>query len=334
MWRAVERSATGTGNREDISRRDLILGVIDNLSFYDISRFLITLSQTDYAGHVCLFAGPGTSGRTASKIRSFGVEVIRYRRTFPFIDAPHPDNVGRLPAPIHLFNFRHYLYYDYVLKHDGCFRNILITDVRDVVFQLDPFAFQVPQRIHVAMESTDIPLQACACTSHWVRVGYGERMLRSLRGEELSCAGTTLAPASLMKTYLESMLNEISRLEDAFECADQAAHNVLIHRDAFGPLERLYNFRSPVLTVGTEVSYRLNEQQQLINLDGSVINIVHQYDRHDELVAIFDAKVRPSYLRRTLAKLVSAAMQSVRICGWRLKMVLLRLARPGEAKAG
>jgi hypothetical protein len=118
----------------------------------------------------------------------------------------------------------------------------------------------------------------------------------------MSCAGTTIAPASLMKRYLSAMLDQIGRMKDAQGCADQAAHNLLLYAGALDPVERLYNFRGPVLTVGSEPSYRLNSANELINANGTVINIVHQYDRHPELARLFEAKARPSPLRRTLAK--------------------------------
>jgi hypothetical protein len=237
-------------------------------------------------------------------IRGYGAELIPYRRKFPFIPDPHPEAPRSLPEPIYIFNYRHFLYYDYLLKRGREFRNVLLTDVKDVVFQRDPFAFAIADRIHVAMENPDIPLGACPWTSQWVLAGYPAEVLERLRDKALSCAGTTLAPVPLMMRYLELMLREIAVMKDAYECADQAAHNLLLHEGKLDPVERLRNFEGPILTVGTEPSYRLNEANELVNRDGAAIAIVHQYDRHSELMRLFEAKAVPSFWRRWTSMVV------------------------------
>jgi hypothetical protein len=190
------------------------------------------------------------------------------------------------------------LYYDYLLKHGRSFANVLITDVKDVVFQRDPFSFLVSERIHVAMENPAIPIGACPWTSRWLLAGYPAEVLERLKDKEMSCAGTTLAPVPLMIRYLELMLVEIAAMRDAYECADQAAHNVLLHDGNLDPVERLRNFDGPIVTVGSEPRFALNENEELVNRDESVIALVHQYDRHPELVRIFEAKAVPSAWRR------------------------------------
>ena len=179
---------------------------------------------------------------------------------------------------------------------------MLITDVKDVVFQRDPFGFAVGDRIHVAMENADIPVGSCPWTSHWILAGYPAEVLERLKDEEMSCAGTTLAPVPLMMRYLELMLAEISRMRDAYECADQAAHNLLLHEGKLEPVNRLRNFEGPILTVGTEPRYQLNDDRELVNRDGSAIAVVHQYDRHAELVRIYEEKAIPSASRRWVSK--------------------------------
>ena len=281
---------------------NLILGIVDNYHFYEISHFLMTLRQAGFAGHACLFAGPGISRRTRARIERFGVELIPYREQFPFIASPHPDNLTALPSPIHIYNYRHFLYYDYLLKHGGRFANVLLTDVKDVVFQKDPFDFAIGDRLHVAMENIEIPIGDCPWTAPWILAGYDPQVLEQVEKEPMSCAGTSLGPVPAVQRYLRAMLGEIVRMKDPVECADQAAHNVLLHRGAFEPVERLNNFEGPVLTVGSEPRYQFDDHQRLVNRDGSVIAVVHQYDRHPELVELFDAKVRGSPLRRLLAR--------------------------------
>ena len=225
--------------------------------------------------------------------------MVRYRREFPFVPDRHPDSPAVPFGPRDLHNFRHWLYCDYLLKHGERFRNVLVTDVRDVVFQKDPFDFPVANAIHVAMENPDIPIGACPWTSDWFRQGYAPDILERLRDAEISCAGTTLAPVALMQRYLRLMIEELSTMPNPHEHADQPAHNVLVHSGRLDPLVRLRNFEGPVLTVGSEPRYLLHDGN-LVNRDGSVIALIHQYDRHPQLQRLFARKALPSAWRRAI----------------------------------
>jgi hypothetical protein len=308
------------------NKPDLILGIIDNYTFYEVSPFILTLRKTTFDGHVCLFAGESISIVTIAVLRRFGVEVIRYKDKFPFVPDPHEENVKWLPNPIYIYNYRHFLYLDYLLKHPGEFRNVLMTDVRDVIFQKDPFDFDVQDGIHVAMESSKIPIGRCPWNSGWIISGFGEAALDEVRDLQVSCAGTTLAPAPHMEHYLRMILAMIQQMADAYECADQAAHNLMLHEGRLEPATRLYNFRSPFLTVGTETSYRLDASRGLVNEDGSLINLVHQYDRHPELIKFFGVKSRPSRWRRILAKVI----HHIELRAWRLSRIWRRFQRRGK----
>ncbi|MEO8453667.1 MAG: hypothetical protein ABI454_00770 [Sphingomicrobium sp.] len=299
---------------------------MENYDFYEFRRFLISLRRTRFRGHVCLFVGPGISRRTIAKIRKHDVEVVPYGGAFPFVGDPHSDAPKSLPEPIYVFNYRHFLYYDYLLKHGTRFRSVLLTDVKDVVFQGDPFEFALGDRIHVAMENPDIPVGSCPWTSQWILAGYPPEVLDRLKDEEMSCAGTTLAPVPRMMRYLKLMLAEISRMTDAYECADQAAHNLLLHEGKLEPANRLRNFEGPILTVGTEPRYQLNGDKELVNRDGSVIAVVHQFDRHAELVRIYEEKAVPGASRRWASKAAFRLKGRVRS--------LLRRAREGWKSSG
>ena len=297
---------------------DLILGAVDGYDFYEIEPFLVTLQQSGYPGHVVLFAGPRISSRTNRKMRTGGTEVIEFRDRFPFVEAPHHDNLSSLPEPIHICNFRYFLYYDYLLKYGRKFRNVLITDVRDVVFQRNPFQAGLSAEIHVAMENPSIPIGKCRWTAPWIVSAYGEQRLEELRTQPMSCSGTTMAPVPLMLAYLRAILSEIQGMRSGDAYLDQAAHNVLLHDDQIGPVRRMQNFEGPILTVGSEPDFQLNGSDELVNRDGSVAAVVHQYDRHRELARIVEARVRPSRRRRALAK----------IGFWLRSRLLVRRARP------
>ena len=294
---------------KDASKKNLVLGIIDNYTYHEIRIFLLSLKKINYTGHVCLFAGPNISGRTAAKVRANGVEVIRYKKDFPYVESPHQDNFSHLPQPIHIYNFRHFLYYNYLLTHQDQFGIVLLTDVRDVVFQKDPFSFPVKDKIYVAVENVAEKIGQNSCTAKWINKGYGAEILSLVKDKEVICAGTTLAPTILMLSYLKRLIEEFFIVKDAYKCADQAMHNVLVHTNQI-VVHPCYNFNGPFLTLDTQDNYRLNAEGLLIDLNGDVIPIIHQYDRHNELLNLFIKKYNVSSfwivsyprLRRTIKR--------------------------------
>lgn len=282
--------------------KNLILGTINNYNFEHVSKFIYSIRQTSFEGHICMFAGSHISKKTVFLIKKFNIEVIRFTDSFPFLPNPHPDNSKFLPEPIHIYNYRHFLYYDYLLNHQKQYKNVLITDVRDVFFQNDPFDFEIDDTIYVAMENIHINIGSCNDNAEWIRSGYGSDILDQMKNEIIVCAGTTLAPIKLMMEYLKRLLEEMNQVNNVYNCADQALHNAIIFFNQLKPIHKLYNFKGPILTVGSEPNYKLDENNRLINEDGSIINIIHQYDRHPELIDIYNRKTDPYKIKKYLVK--------------------------------
>ncbi|RZK36474.1 MAG: hypothetical protein EOO61_10300 [Hymenobacter sp.] len=281
--------------------RNLILSVSHGYYYYDVSRFIESLKKVGYSGHVCLFVGLSTKAHTIRQLRAAGIEIITFRDTFPFIDQPHPANFQNLPNPIHIWNFRHFMYYNYLLEHEGEFDNVLLSDSRDVAFQRDPFSFDLGGMLNVAIEDRNTPLRSTPSNAEWIMKGYGQEVLEEIGDFPVSCAGTTLGPAPIIKAYLHTLLTEICSVRDAMNCADQAIHNVLLNRGQLGQVQRLYNDNGPVLTIGTlaqNTSFKLDSEGYILNEVGERAHILHQYDRHPELNKVVDKLAYTSALRR------------------------------------
>jgi hypothetical protein len=62
---------------------------------------------------------------------------------------------------------------------------------------------------------------------------------------------------------------------------DQGVHNYLMHAGVLKNVARYKNWAGPVLTLGAVSSDDLSvpEDGILRNLDGEIINVIHQYDR-------------------------------------------------------
>ena len=284
---------------------NLILSIV-NKDFSDLDQFFISLADSGYRGHTCIFAGPNSDPTLMAKLAADGVEIIRFDTTFPYVSDPHPHNFKSLPDPIILFNYRYFLYYDYLLKNPGRFANVLLTDIRDVVFQRDPFEIITTDALYIALENSTV--DGCGYTGNWIRAGYGQSVLDEVKSMPLSCSGTTLGPAAHILRYLKAMVMEILKVRDAYHCFCQGIHNVLLHTGQLEPTVRINNNDGLIMTVGGHMTstelhqLRYDKQGYMLGKGSERSYIVHQFDRHVSIILQLDKFIFKSFLPIALSK--------------------------------
>ncbi|QDA59268.1 hypothetical protein [Hymenobacter jejuensis] len=269
-------------------KKNLILGIADNYSYFDLIRFFKSLSKVNFQGHICIFIGPNNKPDLVYNLKNKKIELISYRLDFPFIDTPHPDNFPSLPSPIHIYNYRHFMYYNYLLENGEEYDNVLLTDIKDVIFQKDPFDFTIEDALYVAIEAHII--SDCIWTKQWLLAGYDKEVLDRIKNKRVTCAGTTMGPTEQIKRYLKIMLTAIVATNDAVNCVDQAIQNVLLYQGVLEPTIRLHNEEGIIVTVGTDdpSKYNYNSQGCLLNQKGYPALTIHQADRHPAMLQKLD----------------------------------------------
>lgn len=161
-------------------------------------------------------------------------------------------------------------------------RHVLLTDVRDILFQRPPFD-PAPSGLEVFVEGD--ALADHAFNMKYLRALAGEGMARKLAMAPAICVGTVLGPRHDVMRFCRQilMLAAIPRSEigGAFG-ADQAACNLAVH---LGLVEaEVRENYGRVATVGLTPGEALSfENGEVVNPDGSVSPIVHQHDRHPHL---------------------------------------------------
>jgi hypothetical protein len=189
---------------------------------------------------------------------------------------------------------RHFHYDDYLRAHPG-FAHVMLTDVRDVVFQDDPFG-QFDGGLSVGMETDTLTLATESYDREWILGAYGEAMLARIGDRQISCAGVVLGDAKAMREYIDKMLVEIMRLPFRItknRNYDQAHHNKLLYCDELSAFTLCQPLSSRIATVGCmqPSDFALSPEGLLLNEDHRAAPIVHQYDRHPMLVEAFMARI-------------------------------------------
>ena len=164
--------------------------------------------------------------------------------------------------------------------------DVLLTDVRDVIFQAEPFG-PPPRRLEVFVENEGGSLGEHAFNMKYLTALVGDEMAETLVDKPCICVGTVMGPREEVARFCRTvlMLAAIPRSEigGAFG-ADQAACNIAVHMGLV-KAEVKPNF-GRVATLGMSPGESLGLRDGLvINPDVGVSPIVHQHDRHPHLDA-------------------------------------------------
>jgi hypothetical protein len=285
---------------------NLILGAVEGMTWQLLRPFVLSLRRTGFDGELVLFAA-GIDRTTRRSLASAGVEVRALRRAQVSLAGrtlqPYDPVFGRLhrhyptlirqasrpfgdpkaaarrtAALVSVRDTRRFLVYlDYLSKIDASYGNVMLTDVRDVFFQADPFAFDLGGELHCFLEDSAETLGTQPYNRKWLKAAFGADVLAELGGKPIACAGVTVGPLQLVLRYLEVMADFLLRLPHQGVGLDQAVHNYVLHKGLVPGARLIPNGAGIVSTLGIVPEARVDE------LLGSAV--LHQYDRHPALTA-------------------------------------------------
>ena len=166
--------------------------------------------------------------------------------------------------------------------------NVLLTDSRDVVIQRDPFSF-IDGKLVTGIEPETIAKDRH--TSSWIEAIYGKDILYRMSDSSIVCAGVTFGPVKEVENYLNKMCSEMWRLLPKLifeEVRDQGCHDYLIFEKLITP-DLTDNQQGLIGTLCLEnpSNFSIDFTRGLVKLHDKYPAIIHQYDRHPELLNFF-----------------------------------------------
>lgn len=246
---------------------NLILGLAAGYHYGDVRPFLASLDRAAYTGDLVFFVSDTT--RDQKRMSEHPVTLL------PLTRGP-----GQEQVPYN--GLRYFLYRDWLETCGTIYDRILISDVRDVIFQSDPFAFKWADGLNATLE--DATVGGCPFNSHWVREHMGEQALEEIADCPVSCSGTTMADHASMLRYLDLMIERLVPPTTGERMAgyDQGIHNHLIHTGKIDAT--LHDNAGPIATLAlTRGEPTLDTEGFVLNRAGERAVIVHQYDRKPAL---------------------------------------------------
>lgn len=181
--------------------------------------------------------------------------------------------------PIPLCTMRLFDYLAFLRKHPSQYDTVILSDLRDVVFQDNPE--KIPHgELDCFLEWEGMTIGRCPFNRAWIEQGFGAAELQKIVDKPISCAGFTIGSQSGIDRYLDMILEVVQRTRQFFPGADQGIHNWLIHSGLL-PCQLHKNEDGPVYTVGYQPGI-LVRNHRVINAQGLEPIVVHQWDRHVE----------------------------------------------------
>jgi len=191
-------------------------------------------------------------------------------------------------------NLRHQFHREVLKNHFLDADRILLTDTRDVVFQANPFGHEITTELEFFLESSQYKNNEC--NTWWLKGNYagayGEAVFNQLCDEYIICAGTTMGTREGIIKYLDTMIVELNRIlvERKVYVTDQPSHGYLIYNNHFPSNTKYYTGRGPISTMNDYHSMKFDSDNNLLNDDGSITPIIHQWDRTGDKKEIFYKK--------------------------------------------
>jgi hypothetical protein len=240
----------------------------------------------EYHVRIAPFSTPWPSSRRARN-RTFraaariAIAAVRLTsRLFDLRGSPRSSDIrrrmiGGLLPPLHARFFAYYEALDAVFPD---VKRVFLTDVRDVVFQADPFTFG-DDALRVFEEDPRLPMELNASNREWYEKTFGRRALRRVLPLPVICAGTVLGGREPTLRYLRAMTG-LMAVHPPVVGGDQAIHNHICRHDEVGA-EVVPNGAGAVLTLfnvaDEEICY--DDEGRAVDLAGRPYPVLHMYDR-------------------------------------------------------
>lgn len=258
----------------------LVMGLIQGYSWKKIAPFVKSLSPyMDDGVDVVLFY-KDIPKKTLRKLEQYNVTLISFTETYPFVSYPIVAPAPNTQAyPMHICTRRFLMYYLYLAKINRLkYQQVMLTDVRDVVFQSDPSELIKGEDI-LAVFQEDQQVRESNHNVSWLTNLFGVAYLNTVQDRQIICAGTTVGSIQKVYQYLQTMLTTLTQV-DASTGEDQGMHNYIVFENEI-PGIRVFTNSDPMIltTAGRRGNYIIKNGMVCEPKSQKPYIVLHQYDR-------------------------------------------------------
>jgi hypothetical protein len=261
---------------------NLVLGTAVNYGINEISVFVKSFrkfNQTDKI--ILIFDDISNKPDLINFLFDWNVDFFKYDGKFgtSAIDVAHSR----------------FTLYKEILESNKEINSVLITDVRDVVFQSDFFKdIKSEEFIYFFEEDTNSDIKSEFTHTDWIKDYWGSDNYSRLENCQILCSGTTFGSINQIIIYLNNLNKYISESLIYGFLSDHTHHNWIGHfeKDKFENLEHKIN-GDIIATIGLTLersNHLIKIKSGKLYLGDRLPSLIHQYDRSKELVSFFNQK--------------------------------------------
>ncbi len=263
--------------------RRLVLGAAVGFRVGQVRIFIESLRASGYGGDVAMLVGP-FQWRLCAYLRRHGVRTVSTWST------------RKLHGPIHAYRFEKFA--KLVRAAEGRYDYVLVSDVRDVVFQRHPFEGITTRECRFYLEGAPWTFATEPVNRRWAKLLLSPADFARISTCRISCCGVVVGGIGPMTAYLERMAADLHALPLRLRReggADTVFHNRIAYLRREVDLVIVEN-NLHVATVGIEPisSYAIGNDHFVLTADGRAPAICHQYDRLPDLQKAIEARFAPT----------------------------------------
>lgn len=195
-------------------------------------------------------------------------------------------------------NSRWKIFSDFLEVYGTNYVQVFITDIRDVIFQADIFeAFKNHTNyLGYATEVDDIRGSKTGdrVNYDWLTDCFDKETADKFLDKKIICDGTTIGTVKEIETFAKKMWETVFAVESRvdFRIHDQAIANYLFYENLL-PIENMIEIDvdSEIFTMALADNFSV-QGDKIRRGDGGIPAVVHQYDRHEELIQFVDSVYR------------------------------------------
>lgn len=263
-----------------MEKSNLILTSMINYKWRDIEPFFSSLEKANLKNYECVIWVYNIDSYTRKKINKYA-KIIDI--DINFIKQMKKNN-------FFITEWRHLLYKDFLNSNKNKYNKVLLTDVKDVLFQKDIFSYDWKDDfLGVAIEKQTYLEDDLG--KLWIERKYGIDTYNEFKNKNIICAGTIIGNTSILLDLLNLLCKQIFSGK-YFKNQDQADMNYLIFKKIFKyPLQKSNNTSGPIITIGTEKNV-LIKNNKILNYNNDIAYLVHQYNRFEKIELLVDKLYR------------------------------------------
>ena len=260
-------------------RRRLVIGAAYKYAPDQVRVFVESLRATGYSGDVIMLTGR-LQWRLKAYLRRHGV------RAFPHW------STRRLHGPIQAHRFERFA--KVLAGAAGRYDQVLVSDVKDVLFQRHPFADVSGPGCRFYLEAAPWTFATEPTNRRWAKLFLGAEEYAAISPCRISCCGVVLGDADNVASYLTRLAGYLQALPRELRLAggaDTAIHNRMAHLTHEVPGTIVENdLHVATMGISPPGTYLAGTDGLIRTADGRLPVILHQYDRVPDIAAIVAAK--------------------------------------------